>query len=275
MDLSGFRHKLKQRGFDGRWTKKIREHSSTQVLPNPRGGGGYIYCPKGKKRRYLRGLTTWMSEALLRKVGQPRSLPKQARAPTPGPLQLTGAERGSLVHRQLEHAVNQGHLDRDPDPYTTSMLHAMVQVYKWQMIRSEFLVHSLPHNVGFKVDLLACDRKGRMIVGEVKTSYVGGAFDFNSSGCAWRLACLRDAGIPCTPFGLATVQVVLGAALIARRWRFPVKRMRLYVVRVDHTGVEFSRIHHTIYHQIAAPLLAHMLTTAGARRRRQAAIRRR
>lgn len=255
---------IKKRHGDPQWARKIQRSVSSHVVATH--GHGYMYVDaQTKKRRTLRGLTTWMDT-----LSRASNLPVERFSPSSAPRMhgplggLTGTARGSLVHRQVEDLVNLDlgsfrHVHRQGEhPWAHDALEAMVTGYHWRPVRAEFVVHSLKHNIASSIDLIMCDRRGRLIVVELKTGYTDGAFDRNMSRRVWNPSWLRDAGVPKTPFGDAMVQVMVGAELLRRRWRVPYTMLRLYVVRVDQAGVEFNRVPTSLFRSLAPQFMARL-----------------
>ncbi len=269
---------VRRRHGDPKWVRKLRKHASSHVVPTQ--GRGYLYT-NGTKNRHLRGVTTWMKGLSRQRPSSPHHRRTMQQPPNPtiairGPLgALTGAERGTLVHRQVEDMVNLDRLSfrrahrQGEHPWARDVHEAMVSGYHWRPVRAEFTVYSLRLNVATNIDLILTDRRGNIIVVELKTGYAAGAFDTNADNRAWSPAFLREAGVPKTPFGDALVQVVLGAELLRRRWRIPLSKLKLFVVRVDGGGVEFNQVKRSLFREIAPPLMARLKASAATKKLRK------
>jgi len=254
---------LKKRKVDYRWMQKLAWHKTRL---HKEIGGGFRYVPKeeGAAAIPLRGLTTVMEARLFHHgggdtVAAPRAPPIVNGISSQGPLRhYTGHKRGTLIHKQLEDKVN---LDRASyrrvHPHGS---HAWVRLLRnerrargYRQFRGEFLVYHMGVKLATPIDALLSDKKGRIIVDEVKSGYRG-TFTV-PDGHVWTIPALAHFFPVCTVHARAVIQVVLGAEMLRQRWGIPYERLRPCVTRVDDEMTEFFFVPRQVFRELGPLLL--------------------
>lgn len=215
-------------------------------------------------------------------VVTPNGRPRKELPPV---LQLRGAKRGTLVHRQIEDFVYCESLEamrRKPANhigihYFAPLLLLRMVALRTRPLLSEFRTHDASIGCATKVDTIGIDEYGRLVFFENKTGYSNGKFT-KLSRERWLCPALaeRAARFPCTPRNKAVVQVVLGAAMTMRMLNIPAHMIRAIVLRVDEYGVcdeevnaDFFRALTIILYEYLTPIVANVRATAERRRRHE------
>ena len=199
--------------------------------------GDCIIKPGGIK---WKGATTAMSDYLWRPVPkaertwigpkpprEPRGVPPAPPPVLPAPLNVTGAERGTLIHQQMLDYItcsttefNTKH-PAGPHPWMTRLHDLIVTDQGWRPIRGEYHVHCPASGLTADLDGVAVRHDGRLVFLEYKTGYAHGVFQHRLIG-KWRKdSPMRKLPYPCTQLTLAKIQVLLGAILAMRQLGLP------------------------------------------------------
>jgi hypothetical protein len=263
---------------DRTWVQRLMQHQSPTIYE----GGSYYYTgalPAGMTKRTLRGVTRIMKDELweARSPPQRRRTPTKTGTPRPrGQKALYGAMRGSLIHRQLQEAIQldrASFLRRHPEgthPWLAPLVEALL-ARGWRPVRSEFVTCDPALDMATQIDLVCVDRAGRLILIELKTGYADGAFTTVVDG-AWRKGSVPARyGWQCTPFARAVCQDMLGALAVARELDLPDGAYVPVVAHVDGRTVTLTEVGHDVLAQVGCALYADtMLKEQGRRRARRA-----
>lgn len=151
-----------------------------------------------------------------------------------------GIVQGNRVHHELSLATQYGvdnykaHTDDGTvHPYTERVIQIIV-ANDWRLVRSEYI--ACDKLIGFSsfIDLIAVDKKGRLIFIELKTGYSGGQFERVTNRYVWHIHPFRDrVEFPCTMRNRAVIQIGMGAMMAAKHLGLPLKSFLAHVLQVE------------------------------------------
>ena len=193
----------------------------------------------------------------------------------PAILLLKGAERGTMVHRQIMEIVFGASMEavlRLPGnrlgihPYARMVLTHLINEMGLRPFLSEFRIHDAVIDCATQIDLVAIDKTGRIVFIELKTGYSEGRF-LRDCGDSWRIRALADvsATFPCNERNKAVVQIVGGAVMAARKLRIPGTAFSTCVLRVDDYGVYAEIVEPRFMNWLADVLYASLVAERAAR----------
>lgn len=154
-----------------------------------------------------------------------------------------GLIKGTFVHQDMRDFVmydaknynrthRQSKKQTDGHRLTTRLMEFIVARQKWMPFLPEFLMFDEQLGVGTRVDMVCVNKQGDLVLLEYKTGYAG-YFD-QAQGVMTRSL----AGLPNTPRQRATLQITVPALILNRRYGIPLRRMHLWVLRVDDAQLD-------------------------------------
>ncbi len=245
-----------------KWARHLLQHERRNHIVNT-SGAYYYMCRQTGKYRVLSGLCPrirrafWAHSAYYDMMKQARRQFKRKKQHNNG--RFGGLIRGSRVHKELNDFVLLGRdafkkLHRGNLHHCTlQLLKAIVAKLELQPFLPEYDIYCEHIGVGTSVDMVCVDNDGRIVLLEFKTGYADSFLA--QDGHMARSLCL----MPCTPQNQATVQLVVAALILHKRYDVPLEEMRLYVMRCDDAVVEIIPVPLPFVHKLGPTIYDDLL----------------
>jgi hypothetical protein len=265
------------------WVKDPSPITRVHLHRSPilREGLGYVWA---ERRQRLMGLTTVIDDVMITYDAQVAQLQKEERRrlfkadrksprggggggsrhvmrrrknqPKTAFDTLSGAERGTLVHRQIVEVLfcpsadffkNMPGNHLGMHPYVPRIMHLLLSYenrvlfpgrYGIRPLVANFRTYSPEFGIATEIDLMGVDQTGSVVFVELKTGYGAGRFERAMDGGLWTLPALNKLtrSFPLTPCNKAIIQIVLGGEMCIRELDLPRTMVRYVLLRVDDEG---------------------------------------
>lgn len=237
-------------------------------------GGIFHYHVPGSKRQLLRGLTAVIRDVLVYKhpIGKKgtarKTLEEEEGMHLSSPAlfahgSMTGIMRGSRVHREIEDAIampTHVFLRKYPEGMHTLTYRTLAAIDEkgWRPIKAEFIVYDLELKIATRIDVLAVNKEGKILVVENKTGYAHDAFLLANDGewCKDPMVAAILGHLPCTPKNISLIQATISLLMLVRMLRFNESMIGACVVQTDDDNTRWCPVSHDFVEGVGVPLYA-------------------
>jgi hypothetical protein len=173
-------------------------------------------------------------------ASRPHSKPSQSKPAQRG--KYAGVIKGSQVHQQMRDLVvldkknfKKTHRDGMHD-FTARLMKVIVERQRWTPFLPEHPVFDEDLGMGTRVDLICVDQSGSLVLLEFKTGYKK-YFEGADGHMQRALSALSN-----TVKNQATLQIVVAALILQRKYGIPVRAMQMAVMRIDDETIDLLRV---------------------------------
>jgi hypothetical protein len=222
--------------------ESLMRHERNGLVVNT--SGAYYYLdPATGQYRVLSGLLPrlhavyWPESNIYRTMKRcPRKKGGRAK-PKKNGGRFAGLINGTKVHQELRDFVvldqkNFKKSHKTLHNYTTRLLKVIVERMRWQPFLPEFDICDEALGIGTSIDMVCVERSGDLVLLEFKTGYKD-YFEKQDGFMRHSLSRLSN-----TIRNQATMQLTTSALILHRKYGVPLRRMHLFVMRVDEVAID-------------------------------------